>query len=54
MEEVKKFYNIALTMQKDQIIFPGPWVISVDYKARSKIKTHFVVVKAEIALDGDK
>ena len=41
-------------MQKDQIIIPGPWVISVDYKARSKLKTHFVVVKAEIKEDGDK
>jgi hypothetical protein len=25
---------------------PGPWVITVDYKARGKIKTHFIVVKA--------
>ena len=39
---------------KDLIINPGPWVISVDYKARSKLKTHFVVVKAEIDKDGDK
>jgi hypothetical protein len=54
LKEVKDFNTIVLTMQKDQIKVPGPWVISVDYKARSKLKTHFVVVKAEITNDGDK
>jgi hypothetical protein len=53
LEEVKKFNNDVLTMQQDQIIAPGSWVISVDYKARGKLKTHFVVFKAEIANDGD-
>ena len=53
MKEVQIFHDIALTMQKGQILAPGPWVISVDYKARSKLKTHFVVVKAEIVDDGD-
>jgi hypothetical protein len=46
LEEVKDFNTIDLTMQKHQIKVPGPWVISVDYKARGKLKTHFVVVKA--------
>ena len=52
MKEAKEFCNEVLIM-KDLIINPGPWVISVDYKARSKLKTHFVVVKAEIVDDGD-
>jgi hypothetical protein len=53
LKEVKDFYTIGLTIQKDQIKVPGPWVISVDYKARGKLKTHFVVVKAEIVNDDD-
>jgi hypothetical protein len=34
----KKEYNI-----------PGPWVITVDYRARGKAKTHFIVVKASVS-----
>jgi hypothetical protein len=28
---------------------PGPWVITVDYRARGKAKTHFIVVKASVS-----
>jgi hypothetical protein len=36
------------TIEKALINKPGPWVITVDYKARGLIKTHFIVVKTDI------
>jgi hypothetical protein len=45
LDEVKEFWKKVRDKQEG-LVPPGPWVITVDYKARSKAKTHFIVVKA--------
>jgi hypothetical protein len=47
LPEVKEF--IKAVDGKNAYKEPGPWVITVDYRARSKAKTHFIVVKASIS-----
>jgi hypothetical protein len=39
---------------EEQVRPPGPWVITVDYKARGKLKTHFIVVKASYILEDNQ
>jgi hypothetical protein len=45
LDEVKDFVQ-KVNHKIEELVPPGPWVITVDYKARSKAKTHFIVVKA--------
>ena len=45
LDEVKEFWK-KVDKKQEVLVPPGPWVITVDYKARSKTKTHFIVVKA--------
>jgi hypothetical protein len=50
LPEVEAF-KIAVDTNREVKKIPGPWVITVDYKARGKTKTHFIVVKVSERLD---
>jgi len=53
LQEVEDFI-IAVEGNNEVVKTPGPWVITVYYKARGKIKTLFILVKATVERKDDK